>query len=356
LKDIHCDLTQDLFLRLYEKARWQFYLASSYTDEAIDHELYNIEIPNLISQMLRERYPESYRLARRTSVLLQSRDEFRRFVPYSANGGNSAPVHRLGVRVYGLRNWSTDKPAKSDHQIQELVKNVPPRMRDTRRTGRGSGSQIIISNEELARLIVDIFLAIDCPASVRTIRQLVLSRLTIEDSWFISIDTTPDQEMLSDSKALSLELVDDRPTPEQILLEKETMTLADEMAIELLSRMRKAVKNKPRRYKKFVNIVWHCYYDPARLSQTKVASLLGISDSLVSHYRKIYDGIIQSLNVSAEEFLQIQSRFAHRLKEAVAEAQKESKPANCKIPSEANQLYFAPPKPMVAVASSGMGR
>lgn len=360
LKDVHCDLTQDLFLRLYEKSRWQFYLTSGYTDEAVEHELYHIEIPNLISQMLRERYPESYRLARRTSVLLQSREEFRRFVSPPANGGNSSgpstPKYRLGLQVYGLRTWLPDKPVKSERQILELVKNVPPRMRDTRRTGRGSGSQIIISNEELARLIVDIFNAIDSPANVRAIRQLVLSRLTIEDSWFVSIDAGADQEMLADANAPQVDLADERPTPEQLLLEKETIWQADLRAKELLVRMKKAVKNKPRRYQKFVSIIWHCYYDPARLSQTKVASLLGISDSLVSHYRKIYDDLIHDLDVSTEEFIQLQCRFSDWLKETVTEMQNEFGPAGESNTHEADQRFFVPPKPLAAAASAGMRR
>ncbi|HWP44193.1 MAG TPA: hypothetical protein VNO14_13200, partial [Blastocatellia bacterium] len=79
LKDIYCDLTQDLFLRLYVKNRWQYYLDAGYTDEKIEHELQRIEIPNLISRMLREQCPESYRLARRTSTLLQTSPEFQRY-------------------------------------------------------------------------------------------------------------------------------------------------------------------------------------------------------------------------------------------------------------------------------------
>src|SRR6185503_344435 len=71
LKDLYADLTQELFLRLYEKDRWQFYLRSDYTNERVEHELYHIEVPNMVFQLLRERYPESSRLVRRISILLR---------------------------------------------------------------------------------------------------------------------------------------------------------------------------------------------------------------------------------------------------------------------------------------------
>ena len=54
LRDLCCDLTQELFLRLQKKNRWDFYLDAGYTNERVEHELYGIEVPNLISQFLRE--------------------------------------------------------------------------------------------------------------------------------------------------------------------------------------------------------------------------------------------------------------------------------------------------------------
>ncbi|HET9529293.1 MAG TPA: hypothetical protein VFQ92_03005, partial [Blastocatellia bacterium] len=194
LKDIYSDLTQDLFLRLYVKDRWQYYLDAGYKDENIEQELQRIEIPNLVSSILREQCPESYRLARRTSILLQTRAEFQRYdrAYWSSNGTNrlrwARANNKLVSQVYGLRSWGPEKPMKREQEVAELVKNVAFRKRDTRRTGRGSGTQVIISNDELCQLLIDIFTLIDSPAEVRLVRQFVLSRLTVEDSRFISID------------------------------------------------------------------------------------------------------------------------------------------------------------------------
>src|SRR5262245_46677378 len=76
LKDVYSDLTQDLFLRLFQKDRLRSYLDRGYTDKEVEQELYRIEVPNLVSHLQRERYPESYRLARRISDLLQTQREF----------------------------------------------------------------------------------------------------------------------------------------------------------------------------------------------------------------------------------------------------------------------------------------
>ncbi|HSE96795.1 MAG TPA: hypothetical protein VLD57_00905, partial [Blastocatellia bacterium] len=266
LKDIYCDLTQDLFLRLYVKGRWQYYLDAGYGDENIERELQRIEIPNLVSRMLREQCPESYRLARRTSILLQTRPEFQRLdaTYWSSDGSNrlrwARANNKLVSHVYGLSEWDADKPLKCEQEILELVKNVAFRPRNTRRSGRGAGSQVIISNEELCQLIVDIFTFMDSPADVRTIRQLVLSRLTVEDSRFVPIDSTLGPEAASEKEVPQLDLADERPTPEAALLEKEASRQADAMAEELLEGMRKAVRNKPQRYNKLVDVVWNCYF------------------------------------------------------------------------------------------------
>jgi hypothetical protein len=163
--DIYSDLTQGLFLRLLEKDRWQYYLDLSYSDERIEQELFRIEVPNFVSELQRERYPESYRLARRISDLLKTRAEFR-YYPNSAwastdsnTPGPPRASNKMVLKVYGLNDWPAGKDVKRNVNLEHLVRDVAVRTRDTRRTGRGSGSQIIISNEELTQLIIDIFTA-----------------------------------------------------------------------------------------------------------------------------------------------------------------------------------------------------
>ena len=75
----HTDLTQELFVQLLTKARFQHYLDTSMTDAEIECEIGQIELTNLLTAELRKRHPESYRLARRISTLIQSSANFRRF-------------------------------------------------------------------------------------------------------------------------------------------------------------------------------------------------------------------------------------------------------------------------------------
>src|SRR5262245_47866 len=147
LKDVYSDLTQDLFLRLFQKDRLRSYLDRGYTDKEVEQELYRIEVPNLVSHLQRERYPESYRIARRISDLLQTRPEFQLFQTPVRDSGESTrlPCRKMALKVFGLSTWPREKAMKPASSFTEMVKDVPVRQRDTRRTGRGSGSQIIIS-------------------------------------------------------------------------------------------------------------------------------------------------------------------------------------------------------------------
>lgn len=336
LREVYADLTQDLFLRLHEKGRWQFYLDAGYTDERVERELYRLEIPNLVSQLLRERYPESYRIVRRVSTLLMTKAEFRCF----HKAISSSPAHRrlvlsrpskkMVLQVYGLSMWPLDKEFKQEQNLQELVKDVAPRMRDIRRTGRGSTSHVIISNEELTLLIIDIFRTIDTPADVRTIRSLVLSKLAVEDSQEVPIDGGA-VSSASETEFPKIDLVDDRPTPEEAVLEKE-MTSRIELLVEaILKRCFEMVRNKPQRFRKLVEVVWHCYFNTYSSCQSNVAKLMGISDSLVSHYRKIFDTIIRSEKLSVDECLLLNTALSKRLASLIADYQAEdSKKDNAK--------------------------
>src|SRR6266498_3104833 len=177
LQDLNTDITQDLFLKLHRKDRWQHYIDAGYSDASIEHELYHIEIPNLVSLLLRERQPEAYRMARRVSNLVQTSSRFRRYRhPLTTNHSEG----KLTLRVFGLRDWADDKPHKPHQHVHELVRDVPCRERDRRRAGRGGSSHIIISNQELTELLVEIFKAVDSPMDVRLVRSVVLSKLPVE--------------------------------------------------------------------------------------------------------------------------------------------------------------------------------
>lgn len=318
LQDLNTEITQDLFLRLHRKDRWRYYLDADYSNPTIEHELYHIEIPNLVSLRLRERQPEAYRMARRISNLVQTSPEFRRYHrPLETHGSGG----KLTMRVFGLREWPDDKPAKPYQNMEELVKDVPCRGRDRRRAGRGGSSHIIISNRDLTALLVEIFTAVDSPLDVRIVRSLVLSKLPVEDSRFVSIDAAVTPDGNSNTEQLRVDFPDLRPTPEQRLLENETTEQVEAIAVELLDRMREVVRHKPRRYSRLARVAWHCYFDNSSPSQTAIARRIGISNSLVSHYRKLFDTVIRNVDLGAGQYIPFLHAFSTTLETSIRETQ-----------------------------------
>jgi len=77
--EINADLAQELFLELFQKQRFDYYVRNNYRSVDIENELARIEVPNLVGARLRKRYPESFRMARRVSSLLKTSSRFRRF-------------------------------------------------------------------------------------------------------------------------------------------------------------------------------------------------------------------------------------------------------------------------------------
>src|ERR1035437_3849113 len=110
----YTDLTQDLFLSLLEKNRFDHYLKTHMTDSQIEMEISQIELTNLLTLELRKRYPEAYRLSRRISRLLQS--QFKRFDKESHK--------RLSDQVYGLIHWDL-KEGRFLPNIEESISRIP---------------------------------------------------------------------------------------------------------------------------------------------------------------------------------------------------------------------------------------
>lgn len=348
--EINADLTQELFLELFQKQRFDYYVNNGYASVEIENELARIELPNLVGARLRKRYPESFRLARRVSSLLKTSKRFRRLgeedseskparrggpakgtngsskhtlletahldedddidalddshedspAPAKTNGNGAKPRRRRMVnQVYGLREWSRSKPLSDSGHFSELTKSVPMRRRDTRLVGRSGSSQLILSNPDLEDLIVEVLAAIDSPADVRTIRQLVLAKIPLQDYNVASLD----EELTSGTNAGSMrrEARDMRETPEGLLLRGEREESLAVMADEFLTSLKHAVNNNERRYTRLLSTLWHCYYDPKGPSQLEIAELLGVSDSLVSDNRRLIEHELKKLRLSLEE-------------------------------------------------------
>src|SRR3989442_11985589 len=128
----YSDLTQELFVQLLSKGRFQHYLDTEMTDSEVECEIGQIELTNLLTAELRKRHPESYRLARRISTLIQSSSNFKRF---DSSGKNDEQHRRLADRVYGLSEWSDGKAGRNSHDLEQRVQMIPVRQRDTRMVG-----------------------------------------------------------------------------------------------------------------------------------------------------------------------------------------------------------------------------
>jgi hypothetical protein len=352
--EINADLTQELFLELFQKQRFDHYATNQYTSTEIENELARIELPNLVGARLRKRYPESFRMARRVSALLKTSKRFKRFGAEAAgesepaparrgrpskkakqppaqeasletayleadddideledspddehasahkNGNGNKPRRRRMVnQVFGLREWPRSKPLRDSGHFTELIKSVPMMKRDTRLVGRSGTSQLILSNPEMEKLIVRVLAVIDSPADVKTIRQLVLSKIPLQDYNVSSLD----EELGAgdNGSAMRREARDTRDTPEAALLRGEKDEGLSLLADEFLTSLRRAVNNNERRYSRLLLTLWHCYYNPQGPSQLEIAELLGVSDSLVSDNRRLIEHELKKLKLTVED-------------------------------------------------------
>ncbi|HZS48326.1 MAG TPA: hypothetical protein VFC63_24870 [Blastocatellia bacterium] len=311
LLDSTADLTQEIFLRLMEKGRWQYYLTAGYDSASVEHEICHIEIANMVGQSLRNRYPESFRLARRITSVLKTDARFKSFSDSNKNGDIALRACRN--QVYGLREWPADKVRKDDSLLPDLVKSVPCRTRDTRRSGRGSTSQVIISNQELAVLIAEIMRAADSPIEVRVLRQLVLPKLTLTDVRVTSLSAVLPTDHDATESISELDVVDPQPSPEQQLCDKELFSQIESQVSTLLVSLKAAVNNKPRRWERMLQVAWHCYFDSTPWSQTRIAGKLGISNALVTHYRLLFDQYVKQLALPFEQWLILNETLRTRL-------------------------------------------
>ncbi|GAC1446524.1 MAG: hypothetical protein NVSMB56_06020 [Pyrinomonadaceae bacterium] len=312
----YVDLTQELFVTLLAKDRFQHYLDTDMTDAEIECEISQIELTNLLTAELRKRHPESYRLARRVSTIIQSSANFRRFdVQFSddENGEDEiadVPHRRLAERVYGLSKWSHDKPRRQMQELEMHVAQIPMRQRDTRMVGCTGDSQIIISNFDLEDLIINILQACDAPVDVRSLRSLVMSRLPVMDIYLVPLSVGSGD----DENERQFDPVDGRENPEQGLLRRESENRAAGFVERFLKNLNQTVRGKAKQYERMLGILWYCYLTPEHITQLEAAARLGVSDSLVSDYRRRIEQELRSLAFSEVEEAR---RFELALRERV---------------------------------------
>lgn len=284
----YTDLTQELFVALLSKDRFQHYIDTEMSDAEIEAEISQIELTNMLTAELRKRYPESYRLARRISTLIQTSATFKRF----DNIDNPEAHRRLADRLYGLSDWTYKKSRRDVQEMDERVKVVSFYGRDTRMVGCTGDAQIVISNPELEKLIIRVFKAIDSPVDVRSLRSFVMSRLPIMDIHLVPVGSGNDSD---DDDRMPFEFTDTRETPEEDLLRNEAELAAAGFVDGFLKTLNKSVRGKAKQYDRMINVLWHCYLISDSGTQLEVADMLGVSDSLVSDYRKRIEANLQRL-------------------------------------------------------------
>ncbi len=288
-QNAYTDLTQELFVALLSKDRFQHYIDTAMSDAEIEAEISQIELTNMLTAELRKRYPESYRLARRISTLIQTSKTFKRF----DNIDNPEAHRRLADRLYGLSDWTYKKSRRDVQEMDERVKAVSFYGRDTRMVGCTGDAQIVISNPELEKLIVRVFKAVDSPVDVRSLRSFVMSRLPIMDIHLVPVGSGTDSD---DDDRMPFEFTDTRETPEEDLLRNEAELAAAGFVDNFLKTLNKSVRGKEKQYDRMINVLWHCYLISDSGTQLEVAAMLGVSDSLVSDYRKRIEANLQQLS------------------------------------------------------------
>lgn len=305
----YVDLTQELFVTLLSKGRFQHYIETSMSDSEIECEIGQLELTNLLTAELRKRHPESYRLARRISTIIQSSANFCRFDGFAA-AGEEEQHRRLADRVYGLSEWPGGKARRSTPELEQRVQMIPIRQRDTRMVGCTGDAQVIISNSDLEDLIVSVLEACDSPVDVRTLRSLVMSRLPVMDIYLVPLSGGDDSE----EGGRAFDPVDGRENPEQGLLRRESEREAVGYVDRFLRGLHTSVRGKSKQYERIVGVLWHCYLSPDHVTQLEAAARLGVSDSLVSDYRR---RIEQELRALAFSEIEQARRFELSLRERV---------------------------------------
>jgi hypothetical protein len=177
--------------------------------------------------------------------------------------------------------------------MEERVKTVSFQTRDTRMVGCTGDAQIVISNVELEKLIIRVFKAVDSPVDVRSLRSFVMSRLPIMDIYLVPVGAASSDE---ETDRMEFDFADTRETPEENVMRREGELSASDFVDSFLQNLNKSVKGKEKQFNRMVSVLWHCYLISDSGTQLEVAEMLGVSDSLVSDYRKRIESNLQQLS------------------------------------------------------------
>jgi DNA-directed RNA polymerase specialized sigma subunit len=114
------------------------------------------------------------------------------------------------------------------------------------------------------------------------------------------------------------EPVDKLENPEERLLRRESEREAAGFVEQFLESLHEAVRGKVKQYNRILGVLWHCYLSPEQSTQLEVAASLGVSDSLVSDYRRRIEQELRALTFSeVEEARQFEIALRERVKTLV---------------------------------------
>ena len=68
-----------------------------------------------------------------------------------------------------------------------------------------------------------------------------------------------------------------------------------------MTSLNEAVRGKVKQYNRIIGVLWYCYLSPDHATQLEVAAILGVSDSLVSDYRRRIEQELRALSFSEVE-------------------------------------------------------
>jgi DNA-directed RNA polymerase specialized sigma subunit len=100
------------------------------------------------------------------------------------------------------------------------------------------------------------------------------------------------------------------------LLRRESENEAAGFVDQFLKNLHETVRGKIKQYNRILGVLWHCYLSPEHSTQLEVAAVLGVSDSLVSDYRRRIEQELRELSFSeVEEARRFESALRERVRE-----------------------------------------
>jgi len=117
---------------------------------------------------------------------------------------------------------------------------------------------------------------------------------------------------------MPFEFVDTRETPEEDLLRNEAEMAAAGYVDNFLVTLNTSVRGKAKQFDRMISVLWHCYLISDGGTQLEVAEMLGVSDSLVSDYRKRIEANLQQLSFNGvNEARQFEKALKRRVRDMI---------------------------------------